>query len=149
MGGKGRADTERRHRKRSRARGKGASRVAQERGLLLQIASGARTRVAPSFETVRQNHEQARATALFGLDAGLSITKIYTVSFVCQARLYLRIVEELGKNGARTAGEIGNRDGQKPENKISCRDKKFPTNLAGARRARPKYLQFYDAIPNQ
>lgn len=52
-----------------------------------------------------------------------------------------------------TAGEIGNPDGQKPENKISRRDEKFQANLgwrgalARAREATPKYLEFYDAAP--
>lgn len=52
-------------------------------------------------------------------DAGLSITKIYTVSFVGQARLYLRIVEEFGCEGQRFR-RIAMRYGVK-SNKISLK----------------------------
>lgn len=45
-------------------------------------------------------NENSDAVVQLG-DAGLSITKIYTVSFVGQARLYLRIVEEEFGNEAR------------------------------------------------
>ena len=50
-------------------------------------------------------------------DAGLSITKIYTVSFVGQARLYLRIllVEEFGSE-ARRFPRIAMRYGVKSNN---------------------------------
>lgn len=48
-------------------------------------------------------------------DAGLSITKIYTVSFVGRARLYLRIVEEFGSE-ARRFPRIAMRYGVKSNN---------------------------------
>jgi len=128
--GRERTNRYRWHREREcwlRERRKGTRGVIQSRGLLLQIAWEGRAECATLRWNPYENHEQAR-TALFGCDAGLSITKIYTVSFVCQARLYLRIAEEFGNRGCgrdvlRAKSVI--RTDKSLENKISRRDEKF------------------------
>lgn len=69
---------------------------------------------ALSNGTERELRCPSRAAVQLG-DAGLSITKIYTVSFVGQARLYLWIVEELGCE-ARWFRRIAMRCGVKSNN---------------------------------
>lgn len=126
---------------------KGADRVVQSEGCYCRLRGAGRGPSAIHGDGTEREPPSCRRAPLFRSLMQVSLNNENLYGFICLLGTTLfanrrGVRRPVAARAQHTVDEIGNPDGQKPENKISRRDEKFPANLAGlrSREAMPKYL---------